>query len=326
MRRFSASVGTAAFSVFAVSQMSAHSPSVVRNVVPAKVSSKLGVPATKEDVAKAHAIPAAILNDVENKRLIAFTEMDLVRTSFAPLINTVDNKTDYRVLSEEVAARLGPKPAVVKGALAKFKTTDWKDMKDVMTLYEEVLHPIRIKHNEFKLHQLTNYHIKDVLKRGLTAFKQDFLDEQKKQQVTVLAAMKECEDYIAAAAKEAFDTEVLNDIANVLRVAGEKYEHAHATSIRVLDEMTLMKIPYNNITHEIMRSVIFNDGPFDNSPLLFEVTEYPERGEVSLSKDSLEKVSGQILRLISNRHQTPLDDGVLLHSKETHPNLQRSPE
>lgn len=76
----------------------------------------------------------------------------------------------------------------------------------------------------------------------------------------------------------------------------------------------------------LVQAVVFNDGPFDSSPLLFEIIEAPERGEVSLSTHSLESVSDEMLKLISNRHQTPLDDGLLLHSTETHPLLQRSPE
>lgn len=89
------------------------------------------------------------------------------------------------------------------------------------------MYPIRMKLAEFFSHQLTSFHIKDVLKRGLTAFKQDYIDAQKQELVQVQAKMAECEKFIHDAAKEAFVTDFYNDLINVLRIAGEKYEHAH---------------------------------------------------------------------------------------------------
>ncbi|CAD2212691.1 hypothetical protein AGDE_03415 [Angomonas deanei] len=306
------------------------SVAVVQNVAPAKTPTKLGVPATREDVAKAHGVPVAILDKAENAQTIGFTQVDLARARFAPLISDAVKETaNLRRIELEVEKRFegdASKSAPVAGALKKLSETEWKSIKELVTFYEEAMYPIRKMHREYKQHELSNFHIKDVLKRGLSAFKQDFLDEQKAEKVKVEAAMKKCTDFIAAAVKDTLSTEVCNDMVNILRIAGEKNPSAHAMGVKILEDMNTVGVKYNDTTMKIMRCILFNDGPFDDSALLFEVIEYPERGEVSLNKGSLEDVSAETLKLISTRHQTPLDDGVLLHSYETHPNLQRSPE
>lgn len=306
-----------------------HSVAVVHNAVPATTAEKLGSPVPREAVAAANKVPVSLLEKACNSRLVAFTGMDLARTRFAPLVATITADMDFNHLEHQVASRFHQDPSKLKpvpGALKKLRETQWKDMMSVMTFYEETMYPIRMKHHEFKDHELTSFHIKDVLKRGLTAFKQDYLDQQKEELTKVKASMKACEDFVTAAVADAFDTAVCNDIANILRIAGEKHAHAHRMALKILDDMNLMKVPYNAATAEILQATTFNDGPFDNSPLLFEVIEYPERGEVTVGAKSLESISDDILKLISNRHQTPLDDGVLLRSQETHPNLQQSPE
>ncbi|KPA77835.1 putative mitochondrial hypothetical protein [Leptomonas pyrrhocoris] len=306
-----------------------HSVAVLQNASPATVAEKLGSPVPKEAVAAANKVPAAILEKACNPRLVAFTEMDLARARFAPLIASITAGMDFNHVEHQVASKFNAdksKLMPVPGALKKLRETQWKDMAAVITFYEETMYPIRMKHNEYKDYELTSFHIKDVLKRGLTAFKQDFLDQQKAELTKVKASMKACDDFVHAAVVDALDTAICNDIANILRIAGEQHPHAHRMALKILDDMNMMKIPYNAATCEILQATTFNDGPFDNSPLLFEVIEYPERGEVTIGAGSLESISGDILKLISNRHQTPLDDGVLLRSTETHPNLQRSPE
>jgi hypothetical protein len=326
MRRLSSS--SAAYVVLQASR-AVHSVTVVQNVTPTTTAEKLGSAVAKEAVAAANKVPASILSKACNRRLVAFTEMDLARTRFAPLIASVTAEMDFNHVERQVASKFNQDPSKLKpvpGAMKKLRETQWKDMASVILFYEETMYPIRMKHNEFKDYELTSFHIKDVLKRGLTAFKQEYLDQQKEELAKVKANMKACEDFVTAAVKDAFDTAICNDIANILRVAGEKHAHAHRMALKILDDMNMMKIPYNATTAEILQATTFNDGPFDNSPLLFEIIEYPERGEVTVGTKSLESISDDILKLISNRHQTPLDDGVLLRSQETHPNLQRSPE
>ncbi|KPI84712.1 hypothetical protein ABL78_6234 [Leptomonas seymouri] len=306
-----------------------HSVAVVQNTVPATAAAKLGSPVQKEDVAAANRVPAAILVKACNPRLVAFTEMDLARTRFAPLIASVTSAMDFNKVEHQVASKYSKDPSKlqpVPGALKTLRETQWKDMASVITFYEQTMYPIRMKYNEYKDYELTSFHIKDVLKRGLAAFKQDYLDQQKAELAKVVANMKACDDFVQTAVKDALDTAICNDIVNILRIAGEKHAHAHRMALKVLDDMNMLRIPYNAATREILQATVFNDGPFDNSPLLFEVIEYPERGEVTVGSKPLEKVSDDILKLISNRHQTPLDDGALLRSPETHPNLQRSPE
>ncbi|KAK7198793.1 hypothetical protein NESM_000844800 [Novymonas esmeraldas] len=306
-----------------------HSVAVLQNSRPAATAEKLGTAVTKEAVAAANKLPAALLEKACNPRLVAFTEMDLARTRFAPLIATITDEVDYNGIEQQVASRFLKDPSKLQpapAALKKFRETNWTDVTSLMLFYEETMYPIRMKHHEYKDYELTSFHIKDVLKRGLSAFKQDYLDQQTAEQTRVKAHMKKCSDFISAAVATAFDTAVCNDLANILRIGGETHSHAHRMALKILDDMNMMKVPYNAATAEILQATTFNDGPFDNSPLLFEVIEYPERGEVTVGTGSLEKISGDILQLISNRHHTPLDDGLLIRSPDTHPNLQRSPE
>ncbi|KAG5504189.1 hypothetical protein JIQ42_06021 [Leishmania sp. Namibia] len=322
--------GSAATCVAAIqTARTVHSIAVLPNSTPATTAEKLGSIVSKEAVAAANKVPAAILEKVCNPRLVAFTEMDLARTRFAPLIASITDEVDYTSIEQLVASKflkdqrkLQPTP----GALTKFRETSWKDVQSLITFYEETMYPIRMKHKEYKYHELTSFHIKDVLKRGLSAFKQDYLDQQREEQTKVKARMKKCDEFLSAAVKDAFDTAVCNDLANILRIGGEKYAHAHRMALKILVDMNMMKVPYNAATAEILQTVTFNDGPFDNSPLLFELIEYPERGEIHVGTGSLEKISDDILKLISDRHQTPLDDGVLIRSPDVHPNLQRSPD
>ncbi|KAG5508760.1 hypothetical protein JKF63_05258 [Porcisia hertigi] len=308
---------------------SAHSIAVLQNTTPATKAEKIGTIVSREAIAAANRVPVATLEKACNPRLVAFTEMDLARTRFAPLIATITDAVDYTSIEQQVASKFLKDPSKLQalpGALTKFRETSWKDAQSLINFYEETMYPIRVKHKEYKDYELTSFHIKDMLKRGLSAFKQDYLDQQKEELDKVKSHMKKCDDFVRAAVKEAFDTVVCNDIANILRIGGERHAHAHRMSLKVLADMNMMKVPYNAATTEILQAVTFNDGPFDNSPLLFEVIEYPERGEVHVGTGSLEKTSDDILKLISNRHQTPLDDGALIRSSETHPNLQRSPE
>lgn len=310
---------------------SASSPAVDSTASAMTTKRMLGTPVARELVASALRVCPADLEQSRHAREVAFTSMELVRTMFAPLIASVDASTvSFHTLQYAVAKRFDGDSArlqPVSGALHKFTHTQWKSMLELLTFYEEVTYPIRMKAEELASHQLTSYHIKDVLKRGLTAFKQDYLNAQKEEMTKVQASMAACEAFMRAAVADALNTDVCNDMINILRVAGQRHEHAHSMALRILKDMNMMWIPYNAMTREVVKSLVFQDGPYDDSSLFFDIIESPERGEISLRDASLKTISDDMLQLMSRRHHTPLDaDGALLHSTETHPNLQRSPE
>lgn len=314
-------------------------PAVLRLPLPTSPVTGIGKAVTLEQVAAVYGVSVARLHEVQPPRMIIFTKIDLPRNTFAPLIQTVTDTTpDLRLIEKKVHDALtgGEKsgngaPDFVKGARTHFETKEWASVEELVQFYEEVLFPIRYYHAQYEQHLLNSYQMKDVLKRGLTAFKQEELDKNKELLEKEKAGMEKCLASVAEFVKESFTTDICNDIVNILRIAGEKYEHASAMAVKVLEDMNMMKIPYNEVTRELISIVTFHDGPFDNSPLLFEIIEYPERGEIALDlgnkeKTDLEASSTEILKVISQRHQTILDDGKLLRSTETHPNLQRSPE
>ncbi|KEG11100.1 hypothetical protein DQ04_02981050 [Trypanosoma grayi] len=308
------------------------SAAVMRNVPLAKSSAKLGTAVTKEEVAQAFKVPAPILDKTCRPAEILFAEVDLARARFAPLIATLDAEEDITKVTAEVkAAKCGSGDAAaalqpVAGAKEKFKTTAWTSVRQLLTFYEETLLPARVKYAEYKVHELNNFHIKDDLKRGLSAFKQDYLDKQKTELVKVQQKMQECQEFIKAIGKSAFDTLIFNDIANILRICGERNPHAHRMAMQVLEDMNLLGVPFNDATAKLLHAIVFNDGPIDDSALMFTLLEYPERGEVSVSREAVEKIADATLRIISGRHQTPLDDGRMLRQSDTHPCLQRSAE
>lgn len=315
-------------------------PAVLRLPTPTSAS-KIGKPATREQVAAAYGVSIERLKEVQPPQMILFTQVDLARNAFATLISGVTASTpDLRSIGVDLeAARKGtgsnaspstPKP--VEGARTRFESQQWTSVVELIQFYEEVMYPLRCYHEQYALHQLNSFHMKDVQKRGLSAFKQEVLNENKIQLEKELAGMAKSQSLIADGVKESLTTDICNDIVNILRIVGEKYEHAHAMAVKVLEDMNTMKIPYNEVTRELIKMVSFRDGPFDNSSLLFEIIEYPERGEIVLETEkkegssNLEECSTEVLNIIAQRHQVVLDNGKLLRSEETHPNLQRSPE
>ncbi|RNF19296.1 uncharacterized protein Tco025E_04231 [Trypanosoma conorhini] len=305
------------------------SAAVMRNVPLAKSSAQLGTPVTKEEVAQALRVPAAILAQTHRPAEVLFTEVDLARVRFAPLIATLGAEEDVTKIAAEVKAAKADSAAArkpVAGAKEKFKGTAWKSVKELVTFYEEVMLPARLVHQDYNFYELNSFHIKDDLKRGLSAFKQDHLDKQKVELVKVQAQMQECQEFIKSVGTTAFDTAICNDIANILRVCGECNPHAHRLAMQVLEDMNLLRVPFNDVTTKLLHAIVFNDGALDDSALMFTLVEYPERGEVSVSREPVDRIADGALKIISARHQTPLDDGVLLHQSDTQPCLQRSPE
>ncbi|RNF01998.1 hypothetical protein TraAM80_06660 [Trypanosoma rangeli] len=310
------------------------SAAVVHNVPHAKSSAQLGTPVTKEEVAKVFNTPAAILAQVRRPAEVLFAELDLARVRFAPLIATLGAEEDVTKIATEVkaaktgkdgsAATAARKP--VADAKQKFKNTAWKSIKELVTFYEEVMLPARLVHLDYSVHELNSFHIKDDLKRGLSAFKQDHLDKQKVELVKVQKQMQDCQEFIKSIGTTAFDTAICNDIANILRVCGERNPYAHRLAMQVLEDMNLVRVPFNEVTTKMLQAIVFNDGAFDDSALMFTLVEYPERGEVSVSREPVDRIADDTLKIISARHQTPLDDGVKLHQNDTQPCLQRSLE
>ncbi|KAH9588597.1 hypothetical protein LSM04_000034, partial [Trypanosoma melophagium] len=183
------------------------SASVLQNVPPAKTSVKLGTPIAKEEVARAFNVPAALLEQTCRPAEILFTTVDLARSRFAPLIATLSAEEDVTKIAAEVRAAKGgnntnntPVKAVA-GAKEKFKNTAWSSVRELVTFYEEVMYPMRVKLQEYKVHELNSFHIKDDLKRGLSAFKQEHLDKQKAELVKVQKHMQDCQNFIKEAAQ-----------------------------------------------------------------------------------------------------------------------------
>ncbi|CBH13626.1 uncharacterized protein TEOVI_000802500 [Trypanosoma equiperdum] len=333
MRRFPPAVGVSLRQLRLVA-----SPAVVRNVPPVKSFAPLGAAATNEDVARAFNVPPALLENSCRPAECLFAKMDLARSRFAPLIATIGSEDVTKIAAEVRVAKMGKSVSTsavappsrtippVAGAKEKFKTNVWKSVRELVTFYEEVMLPVRVKNEEFKFHELNNFHIKDDLKRGLSAFKQDYLDNQKVKLVEVQKQMEACQKFIRDIGASSFDTNIFNDIANILRICGERNPYALRLSLQVLEDMSLVGVPFDDITTKILNAAVFNDGPLDDSALLFTLLEYPERGEVSVATKPVEKIADETLEVISRRHRTPLDNGKLLRQSDTHPCLQRSPE
>ncbi|KAH8607098.1 hypothetical protein ERJ75_001456300 [Trypanosoma vivax] len=314
------------------------SPVVLRNVPPAKTSSPLGVTVSKSEVSQAFQVPPELLEQSFRKAEILFTILDLARARFAPLIATVSAEDDLTRIRAEVRASKQPsgtvkltevslaEPLVVSAAREKFQKTAWKNMRELLTFYEEVMLPARLVNELFETLQLTSFHIKDDLKRGLSAFKREHLEKQKAALSVVQERMETCQKFIKNVGATSFDTEIFNDIANILRICGENNPHAHRLSLQVLEDMSFVGIAANELTAKLLHAVVFNDGALDDSALLFSLLEHPERGEVSVSDGPIEQIADNVLQVISRRHHTPVDDGKLLRQTDTHPCLQRSAE
>nr|CCC92319.1 conserved hypothetical protein [Trypanosoma congolense IL3000] len=312
------------------------SAAVIRNAPPAAAPVPLGIPVTNEDVAQVFQVPSNLVEGSCRPAELLFTQMDLVRARFAPLIATLGPDEDVTKIAAEVRqAKLensdlekagAASLPVVSGAKETFRTTAWKSVREMLTFYEEVMLPVRVKREEFKLHELNSFHIKDDLKRGLSAFKQDYLDKQKARLIEVEGEMKACQNFISEVGASSFDTDICNDIANILRVCGERNPYAHRLALQVLEDMSLVGVPFNDITTKILSAAVFSDGALEDSALLFTLLEYPERGEVSVSTAPIEQIADETLKVISSRHHTPLDDGRQLRQSDTHPCLQRSLE
>lgn len=282
----------------------------------------VGAAPTLKEVAQARAIPESVVPSMKAV-LVPWTAIEVVgRSKFESFAATVSEEP----LTDIAAAVAAKKPAAVTNAKATFQSNSFKTVAELVTFYETVLYPVRVAKKEFDRLELESFHIKDDLKRGLSAFKQSYLDKEKVRLDKVKKEMYALQATIKKVGADNFTTEIFNDIANILRMSTEKQEHARLMAIRVLEDMTLVGISFDAVTQQLLKAITFGDGPFEDSGLLFSCVEYPERGEISASKESLEAIADDTLGLISRRHQTPLDEGRKLRQSDTHPMLQRSPE
>jgi hypothetical protein len=285
----------------------------------------LGSTPSAADVAKVRGIPVAQVDKLVKPVVSQWTQVDILgRKRLASIAATVGEKPLSQIEAEVAKA---PPAAPITNGREIFSTTDFKTVEEVIVTYERAIHRARVAKAEFDVLELQSFHIKDDLKRGLSAFKQAYLDKEKARLEVVKKEMKVKKDIILAVGASNFTTAIFNDIVNILRIAGERQEHARVMALKVLEDMTLVEIAFDATTQLLLKNVAFGDGPFDDSSLLFSCVEYPERGEISVGSTlSLEAIADQALKTISNRHQTPLDEGRLIQQQDTYPMLQRSPE
>lgn len=273
---------------------------------------------TAAEIAKAEGVAEANLKKL-NPRTYTWIGLDVVaRQKLKPFTDTIDKSIDYARLYNEMLAS-APKtiPAGSKEALKNAK-----DLPTLLKAYAGVLGPVKQLKKLLDAEELEQAYLKDRLKIGLTSFKQAQLDEAKSNLVKIDAAITKYKAEIAAIGKENFTTESFNDIVNACRIAG-----LNNIATRMLDDMTLLSLPFNETTKMLLNNVVFGDGPLEDSGMLFAFVEYPERGEVFATKSTdLDAIATHTLKVISERHQTPLDSGRKLQKPDTHPCLQRSLE
>lgn len=263
-----------------------------------------------------------VLNDLTWARIDA-----VGRCRLTPLANTATNEVMSTLRADIASNKV--KPVAVNG-VAKDAMKQAADVKTMIQIFEAAMVPVRKLELERYDIQLEIYTLRDHLNLGLTVFKQEQIDKkttQLKEAVVRLAKNRQQhQEYVA----KNFSTEMFNDLVNVLRIASEQHPNCHSMAVKVLEDMGLCKVTFDDATKMLVRNVVLGDGPHENSGLLFAHVEGPERGEISLQEGPIEAVADEALKTIAKRHATPLDADevtyVKLRSGETHPNLQRSSE
>lgn len=273
---------------------------------------------TNADVAKAEGVTEEDLKKL-NPRTAIWIGLDVVaRQKLAKFSATVSPAENYVALYNKTLAE-APKtiPAEAKAALSAAN-----DLPSLFKAYASIIGPAYAIKAKLDLELLEQAYLKDRLKIGLSQFKQAQLDEAKTKLATIEAAITKYEAEIAKIGKDYFTTELFNTIVNVLRIAGFSQ-----LATRVLDDMTLLKVPFNTATKILLNNACFGDGPLEDSGMLFAFVEYPERGEVFATQSTdLDAIATETMKIMGERHQTPVDGGRKLQKPDTHPCLQRSPE
>lgn len=287
-----------------------------------RFTATIGKVSTAAEVGSAVGVPGPFVNRLLKPSEVLWTGVDVIgRKRLAALAATASGSTPLYEIRNIVAKNPPKQVTDPKKAFAAPFTT----VNALITTYEEVLAPVRVWQKEWEDLDLESFSLKDDLKRGTSAFKQAHLDKCQARLTVLKKSMATTRQQILDVAGQ-LTTDLYNDIINVLRLVGETQEHGRRLAFLIFEDMTLLDVPFNETTKLLLKNLSFNDGPFEDSNMLFSLVEYPERGEISLSNEPLDKIADQAIKTISSRHQTPVTEGKLLRSGETHPLLQRSSE
>lgn len=258
----------------------------------------------------------------------SWASVDIIRRQrHASLAASVTAAPLYDIRAAVAAGNAAAAP--VADVKAQFTKGDFKNIDAMVTAYEVAMLPVRKLYTESENLQVDVYGLNDNIKLGLNLFSQEVVDEKKKTLVVTKEKMAKARAEIKAIMEKNFTTGIYNDMSNVLRIAGATQEHARDLGMRVMDDMSLFGIPLDSDSQMLLKNLTFGDTPQEDSNLLFTYCEFPERGDVSISDNSLEMIADSALKTIADRHQTPLTDtddenGKLLRMGETLPLLQRS--
>jgi hypothetical protein len=217
------------------------------------------------------------------------------------------------------------KPENPKNSLrAEWPTRTFPDVLTLVKHYESVIAPALGLTAEINEINLEIYGLNDILK--LKKHSAEILQKKKERLYEVQAKLKILKEKRASYVKDAFDTPTFNSLINVMRLCGENDEHAYLYSLRLLDDMTICEVPFDNTTQMLLKNIAFGDEPGDDSDMLFAFVEFPEMGEVSLTKEPVAKVCDDVIDRISQRHGIAVTEGLHLKDKSTHPMLPRTPD
>lgn len=273
---------------------------------------------TDADIAKAEGVPVTALKSM-NVRTARWVGIDIVaREKLDALVATAKASASVDLYQLILDTKAGSATAdqIKKAA----------DVKSVVTAYATVLAPVREMKARYDAVELQTFHLRDIVHRGLTAFKQSVIDDSKKELAKHNAEMNELKAKITAISAKNFTTVLFNDMINLLRLSSAANPSAARAATLMMEDMGLLGVAFDDTTQLLLRNIVFNDGPLEDSSLLFSFVEYPERGEISASKGTLAEIRDEALKTIATRHETPLDGGRKLELGDTHPCIQRSPE
>jgi hypothetical protein len=117
---------------------------------------------------------------------------------------------------------------------------------------------------------------------------------------------------------------------NVVRCCSSDADVGNQLATQLMDDMTLCGVAPDASTEVLIRNILFQDGPHEDSGLLFEFVEQPLLSEISVAKvtdaKTVEAVADAALKAVSKRHDEPLTGGDVVRRQDTFPQLQFSPE
>lgn len=299
----------------------------------------IGVVAPKAEVEAATGLPKTHITDV----CYQWAEMDIVaRARLAPLAATCPSDgsqqlsliyTKTKPPSKKKLEKRSKK-AEAEAAEGKEPGLQFDNVVEMVSWFEEAMLPIMMAVKQWKELELEMHKCNDIIKIGPPLFTEEVIAETAKERVIVMGKMDSVRKGYLQLAADSFNTAIFNDIINTLRIAMlqegpmKRNEDARTMALRVFECMNWCEIPFDGVTQQLLKSVVFEDGIADDSAMLMSCVEYPERGEVSAAaKDvPLADIAKEAMEIVSKRHSIPLDPmGKFIQSQETHPMLQRSP-